>query len=72
MCGVAQAFPVFHYFSLFRRQFLEIGKDDNDMDFSKIVENHRSKEKQTPSRTKAKEKIPSENFKDDPDVPPLE
>lgn len=51
---------------------MEIGKDENDMDFSKIVENQqRSKEKQTSLRTKVKEKMPSENFQDDPDVPPL-
>lgn len=72
VCVVYLKLFLYFIISFFRRQFLEIGKDDNDMDFSKIVENHRSKEKQTPSRTKAKEKIPSENFKDDPDVPPLE
>ncbi|XP_046396134.1 dynein axonemal assembly factor 11 isoform X2 [Ischnura elegans] len=63
-----------------RREILEIGPRD-DMDFSRIVENHhkgkkgankREPEKTIHSSRLLKEKVPSHDFIDNPDVPPLE
>ncbi|XP_071451583.1 dynein axonemal assembly factor 11 isoform X2 [Hetaerina americana] len=65
-----------------RREMLEIGPRE-DMDFSRIVENHSKgqrgaeRSKHIPDRTIPlasflEEKVPSADFVDDPDVPPLE
>ncbi|XP_054286962.1 dynein axonemal assembly factor 11-like isoform X1 [Macrosteles quadrilineatus] len=54
-----------------KRQYLEIGKPDDKMDFSKIFERS-NKRKMKPLREKIEEKLPSKDFKDDPSVPPLE
>ncbi|KAI4493926.1 hypothetical protein M0804_002102 [Polistes exclamans] len=56
------------------REFLEIGPPRNDeLDFSKIFLNSRTtKVNRKLTADRSKEKITSENFIDNPDVPPLE
>uniref|UniRef100_A0A1B6MIK3 U2A'/phosphoprotein 32 family A C-terminal domain-containing protein n=2 Tax=Graphocephala atropunctata TaxID=36148 RepID=A0A1B6MIK3_9HEMI len=55
-----------------KRQYLEIGGEDNEMDFSKIVESNRSKHPLAEKKLPLREKKPPEDFQDDPTVPPLE
>ncbi|XP_048506341.1 protein tilB [Athalia rosae] len=61
-----------------RREFLEIGPERDDFDYSKIVENNemnknekKSLERRREVLLKPEEKIPPEDFVDDPNVPPL-
>ncbi|KAK6630870.1 hypothetical protein RUM44_003040 [Polyplax serrata] len=55
-----------------KREYLEIGPVDRDMDFSKIVENNtRKKYEAKPTRKIVPEKKPSPDFVDNDEVPPL-
>ncbi|XP_046662728.1 dynein axonemal assembly factor 11 [Homalodisca vitripennis] len=55
-----------------KRQYLEIGREEYEMDFSRIVENNRSKHTNVEKKQPVREKKPPEDFQDDPTVPPLE
>ncbi|KAK2576916.1 hypothetical protein KPH14_005537 [Odynerus spinipes] len=56
-----------------RREYLEIGPARIDeLDFSKIIENSKTKVDRKRTVHRAEEKVASADFVDDPDVPPLE
>ena len=55
---------------LSRREFLEIGPVNDDLDFSNIYKNRETLRAEASAQLKVKET--SENFIDDPEVPPLE
>ncbi|XP_046419327.1 protein tilB-like [Neodiprion fabricii] len=60
-----------------RREFLEIGPEKDDLDYTRIVDNNKKHQEKNKLLERHKdvcrpeEKIPSNDFVDNPDVPPL-
>lgn len=59
-----------------KRELLEIGRRDDDIDFTKIVNYNSTKTPEIMDKPylhiKIQEKLPSSNFMENPEVPPLE